>query len=118
MASPGSGFRIRSQCTADADCTGGACENKRCRATGVSCSPTDNCASANPGDICVGTCSSASYDVTKTLKLGDIVYSTPRISPNSAVAGYDVTYNDSSYDNFVGSNTVKKCNAYCYCRRK
>jgi len=106
VASPGSGFRIRSQCTADADCTGGTCGSKKCRATSATCSSDSDCTSANPGDICVGTCSSASYDVVKTLKLGDIVYSTPRISPNSAVAGYDVTYTDTSYDNFVGSTTV------------
>lgn len=46
-------------------------------------------------------------DNTTTLKLGDIVYSTPRISPNSAVNGYDVTYSDNSYKNFKGSDTVK-----------
>ena len=79
--SPGSSYRARQQCTADADCPGGTCSS--------------------------GECSAASYDVIKTLKLGDIVYSTPRISPNSAVNGYDVTYKDSTYKNFVGSATVK-----------
>jgi hypothetical protein len=107
VASPGSGFRVRSQCTADGDCPGGTCGDKKCRATGVTCSSDANCTSVNPGDACVGNCSSASYDVTKTLKLGDIVYSTPRISPNSAVNGYDVTYKDSTYKNFVGSTTIK-----------
>ncbi|MEK6738042.1 MAG: hypothetical protein AABY74_05175, partial [Planctomycetota bacterium] len=38
VASPGSGFRIRSQCTADTDCTGGTCGSKKCRATSASCS--------------------------------------------------------------------------------
>ena len=75
----------------------------RCRSTGVPCSTDAFCSGTNAGDVCVGTCSSASYDVTKTLKLGDIVYSTPRISPNSAVNGYDVTYSDTSYTNFKGS---------------
>ena len=106
VASPGSGFRVRSQCTADSDCTGGTCGSKKCRSTSASCSSDSDCTSSNPGDVCVGTCSSASYDVVKTLKLGDIVYSTPRISPNSAVAGYDVTYTDNTYDSFVGSATV------------
>ena len=102
----GSSFRIRSQCTADTDCPGGgsgSCSSKVCSSTGVSCSPTDNCASANAGDVCVGTCSASSTNVLKTLKLGDIVYSTPRISPNSAVNGYDVTYKDTTYSGFVTS---------------
>lgn len=45
-------------------------------------------------------------DITATLKLGDIVYSTPRISPNSAVNGYDVTYKDSTYKDFIQSTTI------------
>lgn len=47
-------------------------------------------------------------DNTNTLKLGDIVYSTPRISPNSAVNGYDITYKDDSYAGFIASDTVKQ----------
>ncbi len=46
-------------------------------------------------------------DITATLKLGDIVYSTPRISPNSAVNGYDVTYKDSTYKDFIQSTAIK-----------
>jgi Tfp pilus tip-associated adhesin PilY1 len=112
VASPGSGFRIRSQCTVNGDCPGGACENKTCRSTSASCTSDANCPS---GDVCVGTCSSASYDVTKTLKLGDIVYSTPRISPNSAVNGYDVTYKDTTYSAFVNSRIKGKCSTNTTC---
>lgn len=103
VSSPGSSFRVRSQCTAPADCPGGTCGDKKCRSTGVDCTSV---ACAETDDICVGTCSSASSDVTETLKLGDIVYSTPRIAPNSAVSGYDVTYGDTSYGNFTASATV------------
>ena len=41
-----------------------------------------------------------------TFKLGDIIYSTPKIAPNTAVNGYDVKYNDSTYSEFV-RNTIK-----------
>ena len=54
-------------------------------------------------------------DITKTLKLGDIVYSTPRISPNSAVNGYDVTYKDTTYSAFVNSRIKGKCNTNTTC---
>lgn len=49
-------------------------------------------------------------DNTNTLKLGDIVYSTPRISPNAPVNGYDITYKDSTYSNFVNSIIRGNCN--------
>ena len=77
--------------------------------------PTDNCASANPGDVCVGTCSASSTNVLKTLKLGDIVYSTPRISPNSAVNGYDVTYSDTSYKNWINGKIKGSCTTNADC---
>lgn len=54
-------------------------------------------------------------DNTNTLKLGDIVYSTPRISPNSAVNGYDVTYKDTTYSAFVNSRIKGKCNTNTTC---
>lgn len=77
----GGEFRIRHICTTNSDCPSGTCQ------TG-------------------GICSDAARDITKTLKLGDIVYSTPRISPNSAVSGYAVRYNDDTYREFI-TNTMK-----------
>ncbi|MEW6067331.1 MAG: hypothetical protein AB1610_03425 [Nitrospirota bacterium] len=78
----GGSFRIRHECTADADCPSGTC------------------------DTSTGICSDASSDITKTLKLGDIVYSTPRISPNSGVNSYDLRYSDSSYKTFIESTAI------------
>ena len=48
-------------------------------------------------------------DNMSTNKLGDIVYSTPRISPNSAVNGYDVTYKDTTYSNWVKGKIKGNC---------
>lgn len=50
----------------------------------------------------------ATTDNLATLKLGDIVYSSPRISPNSAVNGYDIVYQDTSYSNFIDSKIKGK----------
>jgi len=41
-----------------------------------------------------------------TWKLGDTIYSTPRIAPNTAVNGYDIKYNDLTYFRFI-KNTIK-----------
>ncbi len=71
----GGTFRIRHECRTDADCPSG----QTCDARGV----------------CSGS------DITKTLKLGDIVYSTPRISPDSEVNGYDTIYKDETYTHFI-----------------
>lgn len=78
--SPSGGqFRIRHQCTANTDCP-----------SGQTCG-TDK--------LCTGS------DVLKTLKLGDVVYSTPRMSPNAAVNGYDSIYGDDTYKQFL-TNTM------------
>lgn len=44
---------------------------------------------------------SATNDITDTWKLGDTVFSTPQISPNSAVNGYDTKYGDDTYRVFI-----------------
>ncbi|MEJ5301508.1 MAG: hypothetical protein WHS38_11020 [Thermodesulforhabdaceae bacterium] len=49
---------------------------------------------------------SSMLDNPNTWKLGDTVYSTPRIAPNAAVNGYDLRYNDSTYSAFI-KNTIK-----------
>jgi hypothetical protein len=108
--SPGNEFRVRTQCDADSDCPGGgvgSCSSKYCsNDVTTSCTSDSDCELSGK---CYGTCSSVSYDVTQTLKLGDIVYSTPRISPNSAVNGYDITYQDTSYSNFIKYKINGKC---------
>lgn len=40
-------------------------------------------------------------DITNTWKLGDTIFSTPQISPNSAVNGYDTKYGDDTYRVFI-----------------
>ncbi len=70
----GGQFRIRHECTADSQCLSGTCQADK------TCSPTDN---------------------LKTYKLGDVVYSTPRMSPNSYVNGYNTMYGDDTYTSFV-----------------
>lgn len=90
----GSSFRIRHQCDDASDDT--SCP------TGKTC-----CPSGQTCDTTTGLCSGP--DVRMTLKLGDIVYSTPRISPNSAVSGYDITYKDTTYSNWVNSKIKGNC---------
>ena len=108
--SPGKDFRLRTQCVVDTDCspTGQTCGSGVCSVSGASCSNYGGACTPD-GGTCYGTCSSNSYDITKTLKLGDVVYSTPRISPNSAVNGYDVTYGDTSYKNWINGKIKGNC---------
>ncbi|MFA4829935.1 MAG: PilC/PilY family type IV pilus protein [Thermodesulfovibrionales bacterium] len=55
-------------------------------------------------------------DLTSNInKLGDIVYSTPRISPNSAINGYDVTYKDSTYSDWINSKIKGTCTTAADC---
>lgn len=77
----GANFRIRHECASNADCP-----------TAQTCNTTTK--------LCSGS------NVEKTHKLGDIVYSTPRLSPNAAVNGYDVRYADNTYREFI-TNTIK-----------
>ncbi|MBI5203609.1 MAG: hypothetical protein HZA11_01695 [Nitrospirae bacterium] len=114
---PGNAYRERTQCTANADCPGGTCSMTSAAGT---CSTTtstlcDADSDCPTGEKCYGTCSSTSYDILTTLKLGDIVYSTPRISPNSAINGYDVTYGDDSYKNWVDSKIKGTCTTSADC---
>jgi hypothetical protein len=69
----GGSFRIRHECKTSADCPSGSCV--------------------------AGVCSGS--DLPNTLKLGDIVYSTPRISPDDAINGYDTIYKDETYTEFI-----------------
>ena len=110
--SPGKDFRLRTQCVVDTDCspTGQTCGSGVCSVSGASCSNYGGACTPD-GGTCYGTCSSNSYDITKTLKLGDVVYSTPRISPNSAVNGYDVTYGDTSYKNWINGKIKGNCSS-------
>ena len=114
-AGPGGTYRIRHKCPTsgtaaasadpeDADCPAGTtCSGGECKRT---CSAASDCSS---GETCTsGKCESGK-DVTGTLKLGDIVYSTPRISPNSAVNGYDVTYTDTTYRDFINKKIKGTC---------
>ncbi|MFZ3121767.1 MAG: hypothetical protein WA104_00115 [Thermodesulfovibrionales bacterium] len=105
---PGGTYRIRHKCPYSAtdpdtaDCPAGhTCSGGECKRD---CGSPSDCFS---GETCTNSKCESGRDIIKTLKLGDIVYSTPRISPNSAVNGYDVTYSDNSYKNFKGSDTIK-----------
>ncbi|MDA8161322.1 MAG: PilC/PilY family type IV pilus protein, partial [Desulfobacteraceae bacterium] len=40
-------------------------------------------------------------DVASSWKLGDIIFSTPKISPNKQVNGYDTRYGDATYKAFI-----------------
>lgn len=104
-------------CTAEGGCDFGPCE------LSDTCNTTDTCIAE-----CDSNCSESiikyvrGYDkpfpsgggfrlrhepeqagpnITDTKKLADIVYSTPRISPNTAVNGYDVRYGDKTYSKFI-----------------
>jgi len=76
----GGHFRIRHTCNNDTDCPSGSCRQ--------------------------GICSDDARDIEKTRKLGDIIYSSPKISPDGPVAGYTVRYNDETYREFT-ENVLK-----------
>jgi hypothetical protein len=83
----GGNFRIRHLCKEDSDCPSGTCQLEY-------------------GSY--GTCSSEARDIIKTMKLGDIVYSTPRISPDGPAYGYAVRYNDDTYREFIDETIEPK----------
>ena len=49
---------------------------------------------------------STGSNITTSWKLGDIIFSTPQIDPNSKINGYDTRYGDTSYGAFINS-TIK-----------
>ncbi len=63
-----------------------------------------NCPLGETCDPDSGICSGS--DIEKTNKLGDIVYSTPRLAPDKAVNGYDARYGDTTYTTFI-NNTIR-----------
>lgn len=83
----GSSFRIRHLCKTNTDCPSGTCQLEY-------------------GSY--GTCSSGASDIVKTMKLGDIVYSTPRISLDGPMHGYAVRYNDNTYREFIDETMKSK----------
>lgn len=119
----GGTYRIRHKCPLSATdpdtsdcpsathiCSAGECKRKcssdsDCFYTDTTYTTRETCTGTAPNKIC-----SSGADLTNTLKLGDIVYSTPRISPNSAVNGYDVTYTDTTYRDFINARIKGKCN--------
>ena len=125
---PGGTYRVRHKCpysatdpdTSDCPssthiCSAGECKRKcttdsDCFYTDTTYTTRETCTGTAPNKIC-----SSGADLTNTLKLGDIVYSTPRISPNSAVNGYDVTYTDTTYSAFINSRIRGKCNTNTTC---
>lgn len=76
----GSDYRVRHECSLDTDC-----QSAQTCGADKTCSGTDN---------------------LKTNKLGDIVYSTPRISPNQAVNGYAEIYKDETYNTFINNTMI------------
>ena len=79
----GGDFRVRHKCTVAtqaADCPGG-----------MTCGADNTC--SGPDNL-------------KTLKLGDIVFSTPRISSNTYLNGYTLINKDETYKTFI-ENTMK-----------
>ena len=46
-------------------------------------------------------------NITTAWKLGDVIFSTPRITSNKAVNGYDTRYKDATYSAFVKSDRIK-----------
>lgn len=51
--------------------------------------------------------SGTNSDYTQAYKLGDVINSSPRIIPNSAINHYNVVYQDMTYLNYVTSTKVK-----------
>lgn len=49
---------------------------------------------------------STSTNIATSWKLGDIIFSTPQIDPNSKINGYDTRYGDTTYGAFI-TNTIK-----------
>lgn len=50
----------------------------------------------------------------KTWKLGDIIYSTPTIISNSPLNAYHLKYGDTSYIEYIRSESYKKRNSYVF----
>lgn len=46
-------------------------------------------------------------NIATAWKLGDVIFSTPKIAPNRAVNGYGTRYRDSTYTAFVNSDRIK-----------
>jgi len=77
-------------------------------------------------DVCLdsdaGTCNTTGHRSreltigidTHIWKLGDIVYSTPRVLSHFALGTYDILYGDDSYTEFVGSDNYKNRSDYLF----